>query len=113
MLPFRGFITGFAIGFVSGVTFRVLAENDFEPVKDVFKTTVGMAQKASDAIAETYGRMIETIDDVRSQLRTESAQRQMAKNQQAKPPEPQSQKNPKKKTAKKTKLRKATQVLHA
>lgn len=72
MQPIRGFLIGFALGFTSGVAFRTLAESDFEPVKDVFKTTVGIASKFGDSIAETFGRVAETVDDFRSQFRAET-----------------------------------------
>jgi hypothetical protein len=71
MLPVRGFIVGFTLGFGSGMVFRALAESDFEPLKEVLKTTIGVAQKVGDAAADTYGRLVENIEDLRSQLRAE------------------------------------------
>jgi hypothetical protein len=75
MFPFRGFFAGYAVGFASGVVFRVMAEKDFEPAKDVFKTAVGIAQKAGDAVAETFGRFVENLEDLRSQARAERVPR--------------------------------------
>jgi hypothetical protein len=71
MTSMRSFFSGFILGFGSGIAFRALAENDFEPIKDAAKTAVSGLQKVGDSLNDTFGRMREAFDDVRAQARAE------------------------------------------
>lgn len=72
MFSFRDFTAGFVLGFGSGVAFRSLADSDFEPVKNVLKTGMGVVQKAGDAIMDGFGRLRESIEDMGALVRAES-----------------------------------------
>jgi len=65
------FAFGFAVGFGSGMAFRALSERDFEPAKQVMRTTVGMAQRFGDVALDTFGRLRESAEDVAAHLRAE------------------------------------------
>lgn len=67
------FAFGFAVGFGSGMAFRALSERDFEPAKQVMRTTVGMAQRFGDVAMDTFGRLRESAEDVAAHLRAERA----------------------------------------
>lgn len=71
MFSLRDFSAGFILGFGSGVAFRSLADNDFEPVKNILKTGMGVMQKAGDAVMDGFGRLRESIEDMGALVRVE------------------------------------------
>src|SRR5262245_3782110 len=75
MFSFRSFGVGYILGFGSGLAFRALAENDFEPVRDFVKTSMQIAQKVGDVISESFGRLQESVQDLRAQVQAERTPR--------------------------------------
>lgn len=79
MISIRDFSAGFVVGFGSGVAFRSLADNDFASVKDIMKTGVGIAQKVGDAMADGFGRLKESVEDIRETVRAERVKERVDK----------------------------------
>lgn len=71
MFSLRDFSAGFIIGFGSGVAFRSLADTDFDSVKNILKTGMGVMQKAGDAVMDSFGRLRESIEDMSAMVRAE------------------------------------------
>lgn len=72
MFSFRSFLGGFVVGFGSGIAFRSLAERDFEPLREAFRTSLEAAQKVGDSFLDTYGRVRESAEDLWAKARAES-----------------------------------------
>ncbi len=81
LLSLRDFSAGFVVGFGAGVAFRSLADSDFESVKGILKTGMGVMQKAGDAAMDGFGRLREAIEDVGAWARAESVREKTRKPQ--------------------------------